>query len=122
MKAILGIVAGVVAWFAVVIGASLLLRAAAPALSAALAVHATPVALGGRLAISFAGSLAGGALAAWIGGRRAALIAGVLLLAYWATYHIAVIWHQFPIWYHLTFFVSLPLLSWLGGRTTGRRK
>jgi hypothetical protein len=26
------------------------------------------------------------------------------------------IWNQFPVWYHLTFFVSLVLLSVLGGR------
>ena len=71
-----------------------------------------------RLVISFLGTLAAGYVAALVGGERmrAPLITGVLLLAFWGYYHVTMIWNQFPVWYHLTFFVSLVLLSLLGGR------
>jgi len=120
-RTIAGVVAGVAAWFVIVLGVSFALRALAPAVAAELNAHATTVALAERLLISFAGSLVGGYLAARLGNPRAAPIAGVLLLAFWGYYHVMVIWHQFPVWYHLTFFVSLPLLAVLGARLAGRR-
>ena len=122
LRLILGVVAGIVAWMAVVIGVSFVLRAAAPDIAAALNAHATTVALAERLAISFLGSLVGGYLAALIArDQTAPLIAGVLLLLCWGYYHVTMIWHQFPLWYHLTFFVSLLLLSVLGGRLARTR-
>jgi len=45
---------------------------------------------------------------------RAPLGAGILLLVVFVPYHMT-IWHNFPVWYHLTFFASLPVLSLLGG-------
>ena len=122
MRTIFGIVIGVVAWCAVVIGISFLLRAVAPDVNAALVAHTTTVAMAERLAISFLGSLAGGYLAALIAkDQTAPLIAGLLLLAGWGYFHVMVIWHQFPLWYHLTFFASLLLLSVLGGRLARSR-
>ncbi len=117
VRLILGAVLGVVAWFAVVIGLSLVLRDVAPALSAAMNVHATAAALGERLAVSFLGSLIGGLVAALAGGERtrAPLGTGIVMLLIFVPYHTT-IWTQFPLWYHLTFFVSLLLLSVLGGR------
>jgi len=117
LRLILGAVLGVVAWVAVVVGVSLLLREVAPALSAAMNVHATATALAERLAVSFLGSLVGGFVAALVAGdrSRAPLVTGVLMLLIFVPYHTT-IWTQFPIWYHLTFFVSLLLLSLLGGR------
>jgi hypothetical protein len=120
-RTIAGVVAGVVAWVAVALGIALVLGKVAPDLDAALKAHATTTALAERLLISFAGSLVGGYLAARIANARAALICGVLLLAWWGTYHVMLIWHQFPIWYHLTFFVSLPLFAVIGARLAGRR-
>ena len=118
VRTIGAIVAGVVAWLVVVTAVSFIIGAVDPGLSAALKVHATTIAMAGRLAISFLGSLAGGYLAAMIAGRgsHAPLIAGAVLLAWWGVYHVTMIWNQFPVWYHLTFFVSLPLLSYVGGR------
>jgi len=117
LRLILGAVLGVVAWVAVVIGVSLVLREVAPALSAAMNLHATTTALGERLAVSFLGSLVGGLVSALVAGdrSRAPLATGVLMLLIFVPYHTT-IWTQFPIWYHLTFFVSLLLLSLLGGR------
>lgn len=42
------------------------------------------------------------------------LLTGALILAMFLPSHIS-IWHKFPVWYHLTFFASLPLLSLAGG-------
>ena len=121
LRLILGTVIGVVAWMAVVLGVSLLLRAVAPDVNAAMIAHATTIAMAERLAVSFLGSLAGGYLAMLVArDGRAPFIAGVLLLLGWGYFHVMVIWHQFPLWYHLTFFVSLPLLSILGGRLAKR--
>ncbi len=86
--------------------------------------HATATALAERLAVSFLASLVAGYIAALVaGGRsRAPLIAGILMLLIFVPYHLygkdtsGVIWTSFPLWYHLTFFVSLPLLGILGGR------
>ncbi|HEY4943153.1 MAG TPA: hypothetical protein VII56_17110 [Rhizomicrobium sp.] len=118
LRLISGVVAGVVGWIVVAFALSFLLRAVAPDVSAALNVHATTAALAGRLAISFISSLLGGLAAALVSAERsrAPLIAGALLLLCWGYYHVTMIWHQFPLWYHLTFLVSLPLLSLLGGR------
>jgi uncharacterized protein (DUF983 family) len=44
-----------------------------------------------------------------------ALIAGVILLILFLPIHYS-IWPKFPIWYHLTFLTSLPVLSVAGGR------
>jgi hypothetical protein len=123
LRTVLGIAAGIAAWFVVVIGVSFLLRAVAPDLAAELNRHATTISLVERLAISFVGSLLGGLLAAAVSGERlrAPLIAGGLLLLAWGYYHVTMIWNQFPIWYHLTFFVSLVLLSVLGGRLRSGR-
>ena len=117
LRLVLGAVLGVVAWFAVVIGVSLVLREAAPALAAAMNAHATAIALWERLAVSFLGSLVAGYVAALVGGDRlrAPLATGVLMLLFFVLYHTT-IWTQFPIWYHLTFFASLLLLSLAGGR------
>jgi hypothetical protein len=121
LKLIAGVILGVVAWMAVVVGVSLLLRAVAPDVNAALVAHTTTIAMAERLAISFLGSLVGGYLAMLVArDSRAPLFAGLLLLAGWGYFHVMVIWNQFPLWYHLTFFVSLPLLNILGGRLARR--
>lgn len=124
MKAVPGIVLGVVAWFAVVFAVSFAIRAGDPSLSAELLAHTTPIAMIERLVISFIASLAAGYIAALLSGesRGAPLIAGVLLLVIFVPYHLydrdaqGTIWTSFPLWNHLTFFVSLPLLSVIGRR------
>src|SRR5690348_4085432 len=95
-----GIVAGVIVWFVVALGIAFLIRITLPGLAVALNAHATTVALVERLVISFAGSIAGGSIAASIAGRSsyAPLIAGLILLAWWGTYHVTMIWNQFPVW------------------------
>lgn len=118
VRQVIGALVGAVVWMAVIVGISAAIRALDPGLAVALNAHATTAALFERLGISFVGSLVGGFVAALIGsGRlRAPLASGVLLLLGWGFYHVTMIWHQFPVWYHLTFFASLPLFSVLGGR------
>ncbi len=69
-----------------------------------------------RLSESAVASLVGGYVAALVGkGGWAPLIAGTILLAAFIPEHYS-IWSRFPIWYHLTFLTSLPVLSFLGGK------
>jgi hypothetical protein len=115
----LGAVMGAATWFAVVFAVSFGTKAISPDAAAALVAHATLAALAGRLAISFFGSLLGGFFATLIASDRGrtGLLSGVILLVVFVPYHMT-IWQQFPIWYHLTFFMSLPLLSLAGGQLT----
>jgi hypothetical protein len=125
LRSIAGVVLGVVAWFAAVAALGFLAGHAWPALAVASKhpLSLTDPMLGARLGISFISSVIGGLTAALVGGERfrAPLGAGVLLLALFAYYHLAIIWHDFPPWYHLTFLVSLPLLSLVGGRLSRPR-
>ncbi|HEY1709216.1 MAG TPA: hypothetical protein VGG10_13185 [Rhizomicrobium sp.] len=117
-KTILGTAVGIVVWMATALVLGLLLGKLWPALAVAsrAPLTLTTAMLSARLGVSFIGSLVSGAVSARLGGMNAAIAAGVLLLLGWGTFHVTVIWHQFPIWYHLTFFVSLVVLSWVGGR------
>ena len=46
---------------------------------------------------------------------RAALVAGALLLVAFIPQHI-MLWDRFPVWYHMTFLLSLVPLTYAGGR------
>jgi hypothetical protein len=123
MRLVLGIVLGIAAWFVAVTAIGYAIKMGAPSLDAALLAHSTTTALAERLGISFVATLFAGWLAAVVArDQRAALIAGILLLAAFVPYHLygrdtgGPIWTHYPLWYHLTFFVSLILLSVLGGR------
>jgi hypothetical protein len=115
-----GVISGVVAWMVFATAIGLLVGQLWPAFAVASRnpPTLTVAMLALRLAISFVASIVSGAIAARVArdNANAAVGAGVLLLLWWGTYHVAMIWDQFPVWYHLTFFVSLPLLSWIGAR------
>ena len=68
-----------------------------------------------RLALGALASVCSGFVAAWIAnGRRPAAIAlGILLLVLFIPNHY-LLWEKFPVWYHLTFLVSLFPLTLLG--------
>ena len=67
-----------------------------------------------RLALGAAASLCSGFVAAWIAnGKAAAMFLGILLLALFIPNHY-LLWDRFPVWYHLTFLVSLFPLTVLG--------
>src|SRR4030095_2591502 len=121
-RAILGVVAGLAVWMIVVTVAGLILRVTWPAyVSASPAMAFTlPMRLT-RLSIGALATLAAGWVSGAIGRSTAAiLIAGVVLLVVFIPNHI-MIWDKFPIWYHLTFLVSLVPLTFVGGYPSSRR-
>jgi hypothetical protein len=68
-----------------------------------------------RLTIGAAATVAGGWTAAVIGRSTVARLAPeILLLAIFIPEHVS-LWQKFPVWYHLTFLLSLVPLTWLGG-------
>lgn len=85
--------------------------AAEPALAFTLSMQLS------RLAIAALSSLAAGALAAWIAPQdpKAPWIAGIILLAGFVPVHVK-LWQSFPLWYHLSFLVTLVPLVVLGAR------
>src|SRR5689334_2399712 len=117
LRLIAGALAGAVAWLVSVAILGFLVRIAWPEMAAVrnLTLLTVPM-LFTRLSCSALSSLAGGYWAAMVGreNTRAPLGAGLLLLVVFVPYHMT-IWQNFPVWYHLTFFVSLPVLSLLGG-------
>jgi hypothetical protein len=117
LKPIAGVVVGVVVWGLVAMGLDYGLRHFWPAYATVeRAMLFTIPMMIARLLESAASTLFAGYIAAKIdGGGSAALIAGIILLIIFAPIHYS-IWAHFPIWYHLTFLVSLPLLAWVGGR------
>ena len=120
LRKVAGAVAGVIMWTVIVVALDFALRNVWHDYAAVeKAMAFTVPMMAARLAMSGAGSLAGGAVAASVGRDRfaSALIAGVILLVLFLPIHYT-IWPKFPIWYHLTFLTSLPVLSVVGGRFT----
>lgn len=116
------VAAALIAWGVVVTILNLGLRYGLPGYSAVeKAMTFTLGMMAARLAISFVATLCAGATAAWVARDRMLwpLIAGIVLLAIFIPIHLsAQVWPHFPLWYHLTFLPSLPILSLAGGRLT----
>lgn len=117
LRLIGGIIAGLIAWIVVVTLLNFGLRYGLPGYTAVeKAMNFTVTMMIARLSISAISSLVSGWAAAAIANRQlAATIAGFLLLLLFIPVHYS-IWSHFPIWYHLTFLISLPVLSIVGGR------
>ena len=120
------VTAGLVAWFLIATVLNLALRAWWPHYhEAEIALSFTLGMKLARLVLGAISSVAAGFVAAWIGKGRmnAAMITGVVLLALFVPGHYR-IWDKFPVWYHLTFLISLLPLSLIGGalnhRTCGK--
>jgi hypothetical protein len=121
IKHVLGVVVGLIAWFAAVVVAGVLLRswwpeyvAASGDLSFTLPMKLT------RLSIGALTTVAAGAVTALIG--RASwtpAVTGALLLLIFVPEHIR-LWDKFPIWYHLTFLTTLVPLAVVGGWMASR--
>jgi hypothetical protein len=117
LKAILGVVAGLVAFVAVATIGGLILRFSWPAYaSVAAAMTFTLPMLITRLSIGAVATLSAGFVTALIARRsiRPTLATGAVLLLGFVPQHIA-IWARFPAWYHLTFLLSLLPLTYAGG-------
>jgi len=119
----LGVIGGLVVWIAVATVAGVIIRAAWPAYaSVADAMTFTLPMMIARLGIGAVATVAAGWLAATISRRStlATLLPGVVLLAGFIPQHI-MLWEKFPVWYHLTFLLSLIPLAFLGGKLEAMR-
>jgi hypothetical protein len=121
-RGMLGVVVGLAVWVTVVAVAGLLMREIWPAYaSLADAMTFTLPMMIARLTVGALATLAMG-LATSVVSRRslvATLAAGALLLLVFIPEHIK-LWDKFPVWYHLTFLLSLVPLAYLGGMTSRR--
>jgi hypothetical protein len=123
MRVILAMVAGIIAWMLVASLLNIGLRVAMPGYAAAEPDKAFTLAMQlARLVMGALASLAGGAAAGWIdrpAGGSVWIIAAALLAAFIPA-HVS-LWLVFPVWYHLTFLLSLAPLTVLGSLLVPRR-
>ena len=117
VKRILGVVAGLTAWTVIAIIAGLIMRTAWPAYAAvASAMTFTLPMMIARLSIGALATVAAGFVAAVIARSPiVGLLPGVLLLIAFVPQHL-MLWDKFPLWYHLTFLVTLVPLTYAGGK------
>jgi hypothetical protein len=118
----IGVVAGLAAWLIVAIVAGLIMRESWPAYAGvAEAMTFTVPMMIARLSIgAFATLLMGFVTACITRSAVARLVAGVILLIAFIPQHV-MLWDRFPIWYHLTFLLSLVPLTYAGNRVAGTR-
>jgi hypothetical protein len=116
-KAIVGVVSGLAAWIAIVAVAGIVMRTAWPAYAAVAdsMTFTLPMMLA-RLSIGALATLVAGWVTTTISPQSmlARLMPGLVLLVAFIPQHIT-LWNTFPIWYHLTFLLSLVPLTYLGG-------
>lgn len=70
-----------------------------------------------RLALGIVSSLGAGLVVTWISHSRrvaALCLVGLLLVVFLPEHYL--LWHRFPIWYHLVFFASLVIIPLLGAK------
>lgn len=118
LRTILGVVAGVVTWVVVATVLNFGLRYGWPAYHAAEPAMAFDVPMmAARLVVSTVALVLAAFVTAQVarGAAAAPWILGLVLLAIFIPIHIS-IWPKFPIWYHLTFLTSLPVVSVVVGR------
>ncbi|HEY2809517.1 MAG TPA: hypothetical protein VGI91_12065 [Steroidobacteraceae bacterium] len=117
-RTLLAVVAALVTWVLLISLLNFALRYVIAGYAAAEPTFAFTLSMQlARLAIAAATSLAAGMVAAGIAPRdsRAPSITGALLLVLFLPTHVK-LWANFPLWYHLTFLVTLVPLVVLGAR------
>jgi hypothetical protein len=122
-RALLGIVAGLVTWMVVATLLNFVLRGAIDGYAAAEPRLAfTLPMMFARLLLAAASSLAAGAVAGWIAQWRTWVpwAVGAVMLAFFVPAHVS-LWPRLPVWYHLTFLVTLAPLVALGAMLARRR-
>jgi len=119
----LAVIVGLAVWIGVATVAGVIMRAAWPAYAiVADAMTFTLPMMIARLSIGAVATVAAGWIAAMISRRSTlvTLLPGVILLAGFIPQHIT-LWEKFPVWYHLTFLLSLIPLAFLGGTLEAMR-
>ena len=108
-RSILACLAGLLTWMVVVTVINRGLRLSLPNYTAAeQTLQFTLVMKWARLLMAIVTSVVAGAVTGWISrsSRWAPLIVGSVVLAMFVPLHIA-IWSKFPVWYHLTFLLTI---------------
>ncbi len=122
-RTILGVVIGLVAWILIVTLLDIVLRLSIPGYAGVeRALTFTLTMKIARLSIAAATSLIAGAIVRLIApeSRVAPWIVGVILLAFFVPTHVQ-IGTRLPLWYHLTFLLTLAPLVALGARLVPAR-
>ena len=120
-KNIIGVVAGLGVWVIVATVAGLIMRVSWPGYaSVASSMTFTLPMMIARLSIGAIATIAMGIVTAAIAKSVILrLMPGMLMLLIFIPEHV-MLWEKFPVWYHLTFLLSLVPLTYLGGRFGGR--
>jgi hypothetical protein len=122
-RSILACLAGLVTWMIVVTVINRILRLTLPGYPAAEQTLQFTLAMKwARLLMAILTSLAAGAVTRWVSpsGRWAPWIVGGVVLAMFLPVHIA-IWSRFPVWYHLTFLLTIVPAVLAGAMLSPRR-
>jgi hypothetical protein len=122
-RSILACLAGLLTWIVVVSAINRVLRLSLPDYTAA--EQTLQFTLGmkwARLLMAIVTSLAAGAVTRWISpsSRWVPLLVGSVVLALFVPLHIA-IWSKFPVWYHLTFLLTIIPAVLVGALLPRRR-
>jgi hypothetical protein len=123
-KKLLGVIAVLVVWVTIGVVAGAIMRLSWPAYaSVADTMTFSLRRLAARPSISAVATLAAGLVTVSIAPQStlARLMPGVLLLVAFIPVHIMT-WNRFPVWYHLTFLVSLVPLTYIEGTIWNRRQ
>ena len=117
---ILGVVAGLAMWVILASVAGILMREAWPAYASVAGAMTFTLSMQiARLSIGAVATLAMGLVTAAIArSSMTVLVAGILLLLAFIPQHV-MLWDKFPVWYHLTFLLSLVPLTYLGAMVAG---
>jgi len=121
-RALGSILGGLVAWAVVATILNFALRALLPDYHAAEATLQFTLAMKmGRLALAAVASLCAGVVVRLIAPDTpwSPWVAGLLILGMFVPVHLQ-LWSKFPVWYHLTFLLSLVPLVALGASLTPR--
>jgi hypothetical protein len=122
-RSIPGCVAGLVTWIVVVTVINRMLRLSIPNYTAAEHTLQFTLAMKwARLLMAIVTSVVAGIVTASVSRSRrwAPLIVGTVVLAMFVPLHIA-IWSKFPVWYHLTFLLTIIPAVLVGGLLVARR-
>jgi len=122
-RSILACLAGLLAWVVVVTVINRVLRLSLPSYTAAEHTLQFTLAMKwARLGMAIGTSLVAGAVTRWISpsSRWAPLIVGSVVLAMFLPAHIA-LWSKFPVWYHLTFLLTIIPAVLVGALLPPRR-
>ena len=123
-RGILAVVTGLVVWIVMTTVAGLIIRGTWTEYAAvADAMTFTRPMMLARLSIGGLATLSAGWVTALVARRSTgvALTTGLLLLGLFIPQHV-MLWARFPVWYHLTFLLSLVPLAYVGGKLAVRRQ